>query len=145
MRNDGKPARAPRLGVPADSLIYPSQLGPADVPPPWHELVQPGPAGFPARTRERRQRLGQVVTLNRIPVRVDPAPSGPVRAGRYRPLRKAKALPIWEARWGMERIRQRPTPTFSRRRADAVIVDEAVGMNSDAAFRRFLEATDGGR
>lgn len=87
IRNDGKPARASRATtqpsrVPAVPKHEP--LRPGEFAPSWHDLVQPGPKGFPAKTAERREKLGQVVHLHRIPVFVEPPRRGAVRAGLFR-------------------------------------------------------------
>lgn len=53
VRNDRKPARKPRLGVPT-SNPQPTKRGPVDEgSPSWHELVQPGEKGDPKKAQAR--------------------------------------------------------------------------------------------
>jgi hypothetical protein len=131
-RNDGKRRRQPRLGLPKGT---PPPATPVEAREPslsWHELVQPGPKGFPAKTYERREALGQVVHLNPKPDTIArPArQGGAVRLGLYRVLHphktgqhapserlrtvKGNRQPGWvevregNVREGMAKIRNRP-------------------------------------
>lgn len=69
IRNDGKVARKPRLGIPAGSPRPAAAKPTTTKAPDWHELVQAGPKGDPekAQARAAQVRHGEVTDPRSIP------------------------------------------------------------------------------
>jgi hypothetical protein len=63
IRNDGRPARKPRLGIPAGSPPAAAATSTKTKAPNWHELVQAGPKGDPEKRQQRAARIrhGEVI------------------------------------------------------------------------------------
>lgn len=87
IRNDGKPARTPRLGSQPNSLT-PVLTGPVgEALPQWHDLVSPGPKG------DVEKKLARLAAVRHGVFETIPTPSrGQVRAGKFTPRTSPRVL-----------------------------------------------------